>query len=778
MAAAGLKACEPLWCLSTPMNPVRFRPLRPTPLSRHLILLVVGMLLPMVGLTTAVVLRLASHERQAMTRRLVHSARLLATTLDNAMWGTIRALKALAASEHLDDRSLEAFYGEARLVSQTQPSWLAVGLMSPSGEQLVNTTHPWGATLAAVTDPDSLRRVVESNAPVVGDLTTDRPGVGLSFAVRIPVVRDGALRYVLSAILTPQALTNIVASQLPPEEEWTRTIVDRQGTVVARTRDPERYVGQRSPKLFLGHIHDDMEDVYQDTTMESLGGEGVTGYVAFSRAAFSGWTAAVVVPVEAVEGPVRQSILAVAGVGLVVLLISGTGAVLLSRRLSRGFAAAAAAADALAHGAQPRVEPSAVAEVVRLGEALERSAELLGQRERERDEHLARAEAARAEAETASRAKDEFLAMLGHELRNPLSPIVTALELLELRGQAESREVVIIRRQVQHMVRLVDDLLDVSRITRGKVHLEKQAVEIAVVVARAVEMASPLLEQRQHALAVDVPAAGLEVYGDADRLAQVAANLLTNAARYTPPGGSIRVRGYVEDGEIVLSVRDNGQGLSAELLPRVFNLFVQGPRSADRQEGGLGVGLTLVRSLVAMHGGRVEAQSDGPGKGSTFLVRLPPLAQVQAARASTAEPVATLPRHSARAVRILLVDDNIDAVDLLTELFARNGHEVVSAHDGPAALAALERFTPEVAVLDIGLPVMDGYELAARIRDRLGRAAPAFVAVTGYGQEADQARSRAAGFSCHYVKPINLEALLAAVHQIANARAPERTEAP
>jgi CheY-like chemotaxis protein len=246
----------------------------------------------------------------------------------------------------------------------------------------------------------------------------------------------------------------------------------------------------------------------------------------------------------------------------------------------------------------------------------------------------------------------------------------------------------------------------------------------------------------------------------------VAANLLTNAAKYTPPGGNIRIRGYVEDDEVVLSVSDNDQGLSAELLPRVFNLFVQGPRTADRREGGLGVGLTLVRSLVAMHGGRVEAHSDGPGQGSTFLVRLPPLAQVQAARAGTADPVATMPRQSGRAVRILLVDDNIDAVDLL-----------MSAHDGPAALAALERFVPEVAVLDIGLPVMDGYELAARIRDRLGDAAPAFVAVTGYSQETDQARSRAAGFHYHHVKPINLEALLATVQQLASERAPGRAEA-
>jgi CheY-like chemotaxis protein len=269
---------------------------------------------------------------------------------------------------------------------------------------------------------------------------------------------------------------------------------------------------------------------------------------------------------------------------------------------------------------------------------------------------------------------------------------------------------------------------------------------------------------------VDVPSSGLEVSGDPDRLAQVVANLLTNAAKYTPPGGNIRVRGWHEGERIVLAVSDDGQGLSAEMLPRVFDLFVQGPRSPDRPEGGLGVGLTLVRSLVTMHGGEVVAHSEGLNRGSTFTVKLPRLVQAAEASEAVAESSVARTSRGTRRRRILIVDDNVDGAELLSALFVHDGHEVVMAHDGAAALACLDGFAPEVAVLDIGLPVMDGYELAARIREKLGPNAPAFVAVTGYGQEQDVARSRTAGFQRHFVKPVDLALLAKAMEELALER--------
>ena len=363
-------------------------------------------------------------------------------------------------------------------------------------------------------------------------------------------------------------------------------------------------------------------------------------------------------------------------------------------------------------------------------------------------------------AEQANRAKDEFLAMLGHELRNPLAPIVTALQLMKLRGESTpSKEHVIIERQVQHVVRLVDDLLDVSRITQGKIELKRETFELATVVAKAVEIASPLLEQRRHDLVVEVPRTGMMLHADAVRLAQVLANLLTNAAKYTDVEGRIEVRAWRDGHEVVVQVKDNGMGVKPELLPKLFDLFVQGPRSADRAEGGLGIGLTLVRSLVQMHGGTVVALSDGPGKGSAFVVRLPaaPPEVLAAVEDEKAKQVA--PAKSVTPRRVLVVDDNVDAASLLSELCETMGHDVKMAHDGPQALAALDGFSPDIAVLDIGLPVMDGYELAKRIREKLGPSCR-LVALTGYGQEHDRRRSAESGFAAHLVKPVDPKRVL------------------
>lgn len=372
---------------------------------------------------------------------------------------------------------------------------------------------------------------------------------------------------------------------------------------------------------------------------------------------------------------------------------------------------------------------------------------------------------ARTAAEAANRAKDEFLAMLGHELRNPLAPIVTALQLMKLRGETRTnREQEIIERQVEHLVRLVDDLLDTSKITRGKVRLDRREVDLGGIVAKAVEIASPLFEQRNHTLSVDVPRQGLWVDGDETRLAQVIANLLTNAAKYTQPGGTVSLHAWREGAEVVLQVKDNGIGMSSELLPKVFDLFVQGYRTSDRTQGGLGIGLALVRNLVALHGGSVVALSEGEGRGSELVVRLPALEQVPSLDASPRQGgSATGPTRGTKSRKVLPVDDNEDAAELLALMLTNAGHEVVVAPDGPQALSLLEGFSPEVAVLDIGLPVMDGYELASRLRERLPASPPRLVAVTGYGQDNDRERSKAAGFEIHFVKPLDSARLLAAI---------------
>ena len=346
--------------------------------------------------------------------------------------------------------------------------------------------------------------------------------------------------------------------------------------------------------------------------------------------------------------------------------------------------------------------------------------------------------------------------MLGHELRNPLSPILTALHLIRLRGSdGISREVSVIERQAQHLVRLVDDLLDVSRVARGKLTLARESVELADVIAAAIETASPLIEEARHQLVTNVPKCGLRVDVDRVRMAQVFANLLNNAAKYTPPGGRIAISAGRIGAEVIVEVEDTGIGISAELLPRVFDLFVQERQTLARSQGGLGLGLTIASSLVGLHGGKVVAESAGLGQGSKLTVRLPAL---DAAAAVAVDGKGSQPEVKPKELRVLVVDDNQDAAELLSEALQLLGYRTATAHDGPAALRVAAEFQPDTALLDIGLPVMDGYELAQRLRAQLGGELK-LVAITGYGQDSDRARSQAAGCQDHFTKPVDLRKL-------------------
>jgi signal transduction histidine kinase len=369
---------------------------------------------------------------------------------------------------------------------------------------------------------------------------------------------------------------------------------------------------------------------------------------------------------------------------------------------------------------------------------------------------------ARAAARAAEQRKDEFLAILGHELRNPLAPIVTALELMDLDPSSASfpkaRE--IIERQVRYLQRLVDDLLDVSRITTGKLQLRRETVEVSAAIRDAIEIASPILERRGHHLEVSL-AEDAMVRGDRIRLAQVFSNLLTNAAKYTEPGGRIAVSARRGDSEVVIEVSDNGIGIDAEIAPRLFDLFVQGDRSFESHAvQGLGLGLTIVKRLIELHGGEISASSEGIGRGSRFEVRLP--LKGARARHSTSVELTPIPRVDGDSQRVLIVDDNIDAAEILSMALRRAGFDTAVALDGPSALVQASSFKPEVALLDIGLPVMDGYELARRLLE-LSEPPRRLIAITGYGQAHDRDRALAAGFDNHFVKPVTVDAIIAAL---------------
>jgi signal transduction histidine kinase/ActR/RegA family two-component response regulator len=361
----------------------------------------------------------------------------------------------------------------------------------------------------------------------------------------------------------------------------------------------------------------------------------------------------------------------------------------------------------------------------------------------------------------ADRHKNEFLSMLAHELRNPLAPIRNAVQILRIKcahdpelGQIRD----LIDRQVQQLIRLVDDLLDISRITRGKIRLQTEAVDLAAVVARAVETNRPLIDARRHELTVGLPAEPLRVEGDPVRLTQVVGNLLNNAAKYTEEGGRIWLTAERDGAEAVLRVRDTGVGIPAEMLASIFELFTQVDRTLDRSQGGLGIGLTLVRRLVEMHGGRVQASSDGPGQGSEFVVRLPALVGGRRPALAANGVVSSLARFG--PARVLVVDDNRDAADSLALLLRMAGHAVDVCHDGPAAVAAAAANRPQLVLLDIGLPGMDGYAVARQLRRLPELADTLLVALTGYGQAEDVRRSHEAGFDHHLVKPADPEALV------------------
>jgi signal transduction histidine kinase len=369
----------------------------------------------------------------------------------------------------------------------------------------------------------------------------------------------------------------------------------------------------------------------------------------------------------------------------------------------------------------------------------------------------------------ADRHKDEFLAMLAHELRNPLAPIHNAVQLMHRQSFADpqliwSRD--IIGRQLAHLTRLVDDLLDVSRITRGKINLTKEVIELQTLLMRTMETVQPLIEERGHTLTVEAPKGILAVLGDPTRLVQALGNVLTNAAKYTERGGKIALAAVESGSEVVIRVRDNGIGIPAELMPMIFNLFTQLDRTSGPPQSGLGIGLALVQRLVEMHGGSVAARSEGLGKGSEFLIRLPlfigeqvesgqPLQQLSALEQSMTN--AQGPTRTQR--RILVADDNNDALESLATLLQLSGHEVYTAANGAVALESAEQHRPEVALLDIGMPKLDGYEVARRIRAQPWGQRITLVALTGWGQDSDRRRSQEAGFDSHLVKPLDLDKL-------------------
>jgi signal transduction histidine kinase len=718
------------------------------PIRVYLLILVLGAMLPGVLLTGILVLRSFATNRASSERRLLESARVDASALDREFDSTIGILQALAASPSLDRDDLAQFYLEARRVHATQPGWYTILLLSNDRQPLVSTRVPWGTPLSWMVEPDSLLRVFDTRRPVVGVIRPAQSERELVFAIRVPIVRQDSVKYALSAIVNIDSLTRLIPAQLSNSEEWTRTILDSEGTIAVRTRGSEDYVGAKANEPFRRRIQDAPENVTSQTTRE-----GMPVYAAYRRGTY-GWTTVVVIQRAVLDGAMWGSMAALLTGGLL-LMLGGLAVVLfISRRLATDLASATAAAEAVADGRSLPPARAHVAETSQLQRSLATAASLLERRARERDEEMTRADAARRDAEEANQTKDQFLAVLGHELRNPLAPALTALELMKARDpEVFRREREVLERQVAHMARLVNDLLDVSRLARGKVQLDRRRFELREAVDRAVDMTRPTIAQHRHTLDVSVPVEGLTIDGDVDRIVQVLSNLLTNAAKYTPPGGHIALVAQASDDHVVIGCEDDGPGIPADLAPKLFDPFAQGPRTLDRGEGGLGLGLALARTFIELHGGTIGVEPHRPSGGSRFVVTLPRQRVMPVIHEP--EPVA---RVGSDSRRILVVDDNLDACDMLQTALEEAGHVVKIAGNGLDAIELAADFHPQIGVLDIGLPGMDGYELAVRLRAM--HSDIRLIALTGYGQIADLEAATGAGFDAHCAKPVTIAGLL------------------
>jgi PAS domain S-box-containing protein len=831
----------------------------PKKLRSHLLLLGAATLLPMIALAVLAATLFIQREREVFQRGATDRIRALVTALDAELNGHIEALYAVSSSIHLETDNLRDFHDDALRALKSQPDWFTVHVALPSGRQVVNAVLPFGSPLNDIAERRSFDRVLETKQRVVGDIFRGPVSGRHEFVVRVPVLRTGAVRYVVSAVIKTEVVYRLLSpQQLPPD--WVGVVLDQNNRIVARTVAPDTSVGQLASDSLQAALARSAEGWFRGNTIE-----GHTVYTPYRRSEFSGWTLAMGIPAAAVEAAERATIWTMTSGIVTATFLALLLALGVSSRLSAPIASLASAARMLGHGEDPNLpRNSEIEEVGYLAKALEDAGaairareeiqarlaaivdssrdaiasyslegnvltwnhgaeELFGysaeeshgrhvsflvplDRSHEPDEIFSavrrgepcsletvrlkkdgtrvdvalsvspirnasgtvvgfsamksditeRKNAERALQE-ANRRKDEFMAMLGHELRNPISIISTAVQVLgRLRPLPETKLEEIrdmIGRQVDHTSRMLDDLLDVSRISHGKIQLNKEHWNLRDIIVQTVEDHRNSFRENDLSLELSVVDRPLPIFGDRTRLAQAFGNLLSNARKFTEPGGTVVVKlDSVDQTSALLSVNDTGIGMEPEMLRWVFEPFSQADDSLDRSRGGLGLGLALVKGIVEFHGGEVTASSDGPGRGSTFTIRLPLEPGVSSSIPTLLRRDGTVSSH-----RVLVIEDNPVTAQNMCTLLELSGHMVKTALSGPDGIEAAREFRPEIVLCDIGLPGLDGYGVARALREDLRLTDAYLIAVSGYAQ--DENRARKAGFNAHILKPFNMDKL-------------------
>ena len=708
-------------------------------LRSHLLLLSIATAAPVLILAVAVAVLVVRKERDTVRDAAGDRVVAVMSAIDAELRGSLATLRALGASSHLENEDFAAFHADAQRILRAHPDWLDYTLARPDGSRISSGREPPGSPQSTVVDRESFDRALWSGEAVVGNLALGPSGSNWGVPLRMPVMGEGTVKYVLTGVLKPDAFSDLLRAQRLPEG-WVVGIADRNARIISRI--PPVPPGQEAAESWRNAVKRSPQGWFRGTTIE--GRETYTPYV---TSGLSGWALGIAMPIAAVDGVAWRSLWLVL---LMILLASGIAvglALVIGWRIAKPIAGLAHAADAAGRGERlefPKHAP--IDEIGSLAAALGSAAEAM----REKQELTEREKQA---LQASDRAKDEFLAMLSHELRNPLAALTAAAHVLKLANPTDAGAIkarAVVERQTKHMARLVGDLLDISRVAMGKVALERERFNLLEVVANLLNVwrASGRLER--HNLVLDVK----PVWIDADRarIEQILSNLLDNAVKFTPAGKRITVAVGREGDWALMRVSDEGEGLPAESTERIFDLFVQGERGLDRGAGGLGVGLALVKRLTEMHGGTVSATSGGRGRGATFTVQLPAVEPSASSLVQEASP-RVVPR------RVLIVEDNDDARQMLHEALTFGGHDVRQARDGASGLALAAECRPDVALIDIGLPDLDGYEVARRLRAAPGGRRMGLIAITGYGQAEDQRRAYEAGFDAHLTKPVAPERL-------------------
>lgn len=723
-----------------------------------------AVLLPVIVASTVALQKIRDGEREAALRGLRETVRATALIVDREAQASLSALKVLGASPSLEARDFRAFYAEAKALDQAPDVWTV--LLDAQGNQILNTIVPFGTPAPPPASRERVALVLSTQRPLVTDLILGPVTGKMLVTIYVPAQAAGGRTYVVAQAFLVDHWRKVALQERTPDG-WIVAVLDRQGRFLVRSHKTEELLGQPArPELVQAAGQAERGWLRHDTL------EGIEAYDAYDHSTLTGWTIAVAAPTDLVDGPAQRALLfALAGFTFAIAAAM-LAAAAFGRRIMRALDTASSSAVALGNGEMPAVQPTGLVEVDALSSELARAGELLETERRsrraaegERERLLGSEMSAREAAQAQNVAKDQFLAMLGHELRNPLAAISGAVSLLDMDGLQSDRAGRyrdIIRRQNRHLTHIVNDLLDVSRLLAGKITLERQPLNLAACVASCVE--SLRASERATGFRITVQASPVWVEGDGVRIEQILNNLVTNALKFSPEGGEVRLEVGEQDDRAVVSVQDFGTGMEPAVLARVFEPFFQGPQPPNRTQSGLGIGLALVRQLTRLHGGDVSVTSAGPGQGSCFSFWLPRIA-------AAAAPTRSQDKLVSGQRTLVYAEDNDDARTAMAELLRLDGYKVVEVPNGQGVLGAVLAERPDAVLLDIGLPDIDGYEVARRVRANPTTHRLPLIALTGYGQLRDKEAAALAGFNLHLVKPVEPARVLQAVEELL-ARSP------